>query len=371
MKKKKILYIVNVDWFFISHRLQIALAAQKEGYDIHVLTRITTCKNKLELYGFKLHNIYLKRKSEDIFSLIKYFNKIVNNLNKINPDIVHCITIKPILFGGLASIFFPKIKMVYAISGLGHVYSSSGWKAKIRRLVVDNLYKIIFSRRNFKIIFQNKKDREIISNLTSLNSDNNQIIYGSGIDLEKYKPIKEIKKNMPILFASRLLKSKGIIEFISAAKLVNDASFLIAGAFDDDSQDSISKLELKELIKDTRIKFLGEVKNMCELINECSIVVLPSYYGEGLPKILIEAAGCGRPIITTDHPGCRDAININKNGFLVPIKDVKSLEKMIRKLFYNPNLCKKMGTYSRSLALEKYDINLVIKKHLKIYKDFN
>jgi glycosyltransferase involved in cell wall biosynthesis len=368
---KKILYLVNVDWFFISHRLPIAEAAKKLNYEIHIATKLTSKKEKLISNGFKVHELNLERKSENIFGLITYLIKVIRIFHEIKPDIVHCITIKPILIGGLASFFFKRIRMVYAISGLGHVYSSNGLKAKIRRYFVDLIYKLIFSKNNFKIIFQNQFDKKCLEKISKSTKKKSFLINGSGIDLNEYYPIKEIQEGMPILFASRLLRSKGIIEFIKAAKSINKDLFLIAGSFDSDSDDSVSRLEMQNLLQNTNIKYLGEIENMSKLINDCSVVVLPSYYGEGLPKILIEAAGCGRPTITTNNPGCVDAIKNNESGFLIPIKNETYLANAMEKLINNPTLCKKMGKASRQLAIEKYDINKVIKKHLAIYKSFN
>ena len=369
--RKRILYLVNVDWFFISHRLPIAKAAKKLNYEIHIATKITSHKETLSLCGFQIHEINLERKSENILGLISYFFEVIKIFYKVKPNIVHCITIKPVLIGGIASFFFGKIKMVYAISGLGHVYSSKSLKAKIRRYFVNLFYKVILTKNNFKIIFQNQFDKKLLEKISSHSNKNSTLINGSGIDLNEYYPINEIKKGMPILFASRLLRSKGIIEFINAAKSIKEGIFIIAGSFDNDSDDSISRMEMDNLLKNTKIKYIGQIKNMNKLINTCSVVVLPSYYGEGLPKILIEAAGCGRPIITTNNPGCIDAIKPNKSGFLIPIKDTISLANAMKVLINNPTLCKKMGKSGRKLAIEKYDLNEVIEKHLAIYKSFN
>lgn len=368
--KKKILYIVNVDWFFISHRLPIAIEAKKRNYDVHIATKITKYNHKLITHGFQVYDLKLSRKSQNPFGMIFYFFNLIIVILKVKPDLVHAITIKPILLSGLASFFFKKTKFIYAICGLGFIFSSEGIKSAIRKFFILNLYKLILCNKNYKIIFQNKYDMNVISKVTNLDHKNSLILNGSGIDLNVFKPLDFNKNinNINILLASRLLYSKGIKDFIDASKLVNGAHFYIAGSFDYENNDFIPKNEFYKWIKDSKVKFLGEVKNMHKLINKNNIVVLPSYYGEGLPKILIEAAACGKAVITTDHPGCKDAITKDKTGILVPLKNPRALSEAIQKLVDNPDLCKKMGDMGRRLAEQKYDINKIIDKHLYLYK---
>ena len=180
--KKKILYIVNVDWFFISHRLPIAIEAKKRNYDIHIATKITKYNNKLISHGFKVYDLKLSRKSKNPIWIIFYFFNLMMVIFKVNPDVIHAITIKPILLSGLASFFLKKTKFIYAICGLGFIFSSEGIKSNIRKFFILNLYKLILSNNNYKIIFQNKSDMEVISKVTNLNSKNSLIINGSGVD---------------------------------------------------------------------------------------------------------------------------------------------------------------------------------------------
>ncbi len=366
--RKKILYVVNVDWFFISHRLPIAIEAKKRNYDIYVATKLTKYKEKLIAQGFKVHDLKLNRKSENPLEIIYSLFNLLKIIYKVNPDIIHAITIKPILLSGLAGFLFKKIKFIYAISGLGFTFSSKGLKSEIRRFLILSFYRIILINKNFKIIFQNKSDMNQISKVTFLNSQNSFIINGSGINLKEFKPSEFNKNNFNVLLASRLLYSKGIKDFIDASKLVTGASFSIAGSFDLENKDCIPEDIFYKWIDDSNVKYLGDVKNMSQLINKNNIIVLPSFYGEGLPKILIEASACGRAIITTNNPGCRDAIENNITGILIPPQDANALAKAIQKLVNNPRLCKKMGRKGRLLAEKKYDINKIVEKHLYIYQ---
>lgn len=364
----KILYIVNIDWFFVSHRLPIAKKALSEGHEVHIATRFTTKKELLSKSGFVLHHIAIKRSDINLFYFIKDILNIFGLYLKIKPDLVHLITIKPVLIGLIAGFFNKRINYVASISGLGYVFSAKTFRAKVKRALITFLYKISFSHKTLKVIFQNKNDLRIITEITSLPLHKTILINGSGVDLNKYVPSSINLEKPVVLFAGRLLFSKGIKEFIAVSKKVKKARFLIAGDIDPENPESISRKNINKWSKLKNVEFLGHQEDMVKIIQESSMVVLPSYYGEGLPKILIEASACGIPVITTDHPGCRNAIIPGLTGLLVPIKDNSALEKAIKKLLNNKDLRIKMGQESRKMALDKFDINRVVDLHLSLYR---
>ena len=368
--KKKILYFCNVDWFFISHRLPIGLAAIDEGYEVHLSTKFTGAEDDLISYGFKIHPIEIDR-NFNLIKTIKSFFQIVFLIRTIKPQIIHAITIKPIIFAGVASKFFRNVGFVSSISGLGYVFISSDLKALLTKFLVKLVYKFVFSKEKLKVIFQNSDDLNVIQEICKIQKSKFLLIRGSGVDLHFYKPKKKNSNSQKILFASRLLKSKGLFEFIEAAKELNSkkVKFLVAGILDKDNPDFVSQEQINDWESLGLIKFFGYIKNMKDLICDSSIVVLPSYYGEGLPKILIEAAACGKPVVTTDHQGCRDAIIPDKTGILVPIKDSSALTRAIKKLINSPKLCEQMGKEGRKLAISDFDIQNVIEKHLEIYSE--
>ena len=367
--KGKILFITNVDWFFLSHRLDIGLKAISEGYEVHLATSFTNCENVLISKGFKTHKLDIDRCNTNIFNSLRTLLNIFLITYKIQPDIIHSITIKPVLFGGMVSRLFRRIKFVASISGLGYLFISKSKLNKIIRSFVKILYRLSLSQKKIKVIFQNNNDERIITKFCKLKSQDRILIPGSGINLDFFKPNKIKNSSKIVLFASRLLISKGILEFIKSAEALKDSGykFLVAGKLDIDNPDCISKPELDVYVNKGIVEYLGEVKNIKDLLLKSKIVVLPSFYGEGLPKILIEAAACGLPVITTDHPGCRDAIIPDKTGILVPIKDTQSIIKGIQTLFKSPVIYENMSKEARLLALKKYDIKSVIKKHLEIY----
>ena len=368
--KKKILFISNVDWFFISHRLPIATEAIKKGYEVHLATRFTDKKSFLIKKGFVIHSIELDRTQKNLINFSRTLAQIFKIVYKVNPNIIHAITIKPVIIAGFASKVF-NIPFVASISGLGYVFVSKGIKSTLTKFVVTLLYKLALSGQKIKVIFQNVDDEKIISRICNLKLNQKILIHGSGVDLDVYKPKNKKSKDKIILFASRLLKSKGILEFVKSAELLKlkNIKFLIAGKLDHENPDCIEFEQINDWVSRGIVDYVGYNENIINLINNANIVVLPSYYGEGLPKILIEASACGVPIITTNHPGCRDAIINEVTGLLVPVKDYRALSSAILRLIKSPQLSKKMGESGRKLALEKYDIKKVVNKHISIYEN--
>ncbi len=365
----KIIFIVNVDWFFISHRLPIAIECKKKGYEVHIATKFENSFNFLAKQGFKLHRLNLKRDEFKIFDSINLIKQIYFLIKEVKPDLIHLITIKPILLGGIAAQLADKnIGVISSVSGLGFIFITKGIKAEFRKFLITLMYKLVFRRKNLCVIFQNQDDLNLITKLSNLDKSKAFLIEGSGVDLTDYKfSPPPIDKKPTFLFASRLLKSKGIFEFLEASREHSDsANFLIAGKLDQKNRDCIKISELDEWLLNKNVKFIGESSEIKNLIKNSSVVVLPSYR-EGLPKILIEAAAIGRAIITTDVPGCRNTIIHNETGILVKVKNSKSLSKAIGKLIKDKELMIRMGIQGRKLAEKKFSIIDVIKTHLEIY----
>jgi len=372
---KRLLFIVNVDWFFVTHRLPIATKAINDGYEVHIATKVTDKSDTLKNHGLIVHPLNLHRSKLSLSSLIKEFWNIYSIIKLIKPSILHLVTIKPVLFGGIASRLIKTPSVVSAISGLGHVFSKKGIFGFLQRKLASFLYLFALSHKNQFIIFQNKDDRAKLLKNTKLHSQKTVIIHGSGIDLTLYT-VKPMPTEKPIvLFASRLIADKGIREFVKAAKIINKdnivARFIVAGSPDFLNPSSITQGELDEWNEKKYVEVLGHCTDMVSIISSSNLLVFPSYYGEGLPKILIEAAACGRPVITTDHPGCRDAIKNNSTGLLVPVKNTKKLVDSINYMLINPAMSVKMGKEGRKWAEEMFDINKVVARHITLYNKLN
>jgi glycosyltransferase involved in cell wall biosynthesis len=370
MKKTKILFFVNVDWFFISHRLPIAIDAAAKGFEVHVATTVTNQAKQIVDYGFILHEVNISRGNTNPFFVIKNLFDIIFLFKKVKPNIVHLVTIKPILLGGIAARLTNIQSVVAAISGLGYIFINQGFIASIRRFFIKLLYRLSLRHKNIRIICQNQNDLQEIKSLSKLSDSSLTIIEGSGVSLQKfnYSPDTSVIPN--VMMASRLLIDKGVKEFYEAAVLLKhaklQANFVLVGETDSDNPASISDDLIEKWMHENIVEFWGHRADMQNVLPRASIVVLPSYR-EGFPKVLIEAAACGRPVITTDVPGCRDAIYNNKTGILVPPRNVKALAGAIKNLILDNDARQMMGSEARKMSETRFDEKFVIKKHLHIY----
>lgn len=371
IEKEKILIVVNVDWFFLSHRLPIAMAAVKAGYEVHIATAITDKLEILQNYGFIVHQLELDRSSSGLFSSLTSISGIYRVIRQIRPDVIHLVTIKPVIFGGMAARLAGSPSVVVAISGLGHVFSSSGWFASLRRSIALGLYRLALGNKKVAVIFQNDNDRRILSSRIDLANVAVHLIPGSGVDLSEYVVQPLPNGITTIMLVARLIADKGVREFVEASRILGrkDLRFVLVGDVDQSNPTSLSQDEIDAFLRDGVVEHWGYRADISKVMAEAHVVVLPSYYGEGLPKVLIEAAACGRAVITTDHPGCRDAIEENVSGVLVPVRDAKALARAIAYLADNPDICRAMGMQGRRLAEERYDVRKVVATHMQIYSN--
>ena len=367
---KKILFIVNVDWFLISHRLPILLAAQKAGFDVHVACKFTENKEKLAKLGFNLHEVNFDRARINLISEIKLMFQLAKVLKKEAPSVIHLVTIKPVLYGSLlARIFCRKSKCIVAISGLGYVFIAKGLVAEFKQKVVRLLYRLGLHRPSVSVIFQNATDQKLFLNSKIVEQHQAHLIKGSGVNLLNYSS-ERTGNDVPVLaLMARMLKDKGIYEFISAVKLLRekplDFRAVLIGKVDENPQ-SVSVDEILEWVEDGIVEYWGFSSNVPETLKKVDIMVLPSYR-EGLPKSLIEAAAAGKVVVTTDVPGCRDAIKPNVTGFLVPLKDIEKLADRMEYLIRDSNAREKMGRNGRKWAEQAFSIEDVIAKHIELY----
>jgi len=265
---------------------------------------------------------------------------------------------------------------VVAISGLGYVFIANGFKASLRKMLASFFYKFSLSNTCQKVIFQNDSDERILTKIADLKPSDKVKINGSGVDLSKYNYTPEVSGDtLCVVMACRLLKDKGVYEFIESAQYVQEkiknCQFILVGVPDDGNPNSICQDEIETWHDSGVIKYLGYRDDIANIFESANIVCLPSFYGEGIPKVLIEAAACGRAVVTTDNPGCIEAIIPNETGLIVPIKDSKALAVAILYLLQNKETRASMGVAARKLAEDRFDINTVVRKHIEIYNELS
>lgn len=364
---------VNVDWFFFSHRQPIAQAAKKKNIEMHVYTEFTQVHKKKIITSYNLFKSPLRRSSRSVFHIFVDFVRAYIVIKKGKPSLIHAVTIKPILILGIVA-RLTSTPFIGSFSGLGPAFSADNYFKKIRLIFIIKVLKFVFSRKKVGIICQNNHDRDVLANYRLFSKKKIMLIQGSGVDLEHYSPIKKKKSDEKyILMSSRILFDKGIKDYCLAAKKVREKigekiKFKLSGPLDSFSPSSISEREVKKLVKKHGVEYLGNRDDMPELLASAQIFVFPSYYSEGLPKVLQEAAASGIPIITTDHPGCREAIIKSKTGMLVGINDPNSLANTIIELINNKTLLKQMGKKARLLAENSFAVSSVVEKHYSLYQ---
>lgn len=368
--KKKLLFILNEPTYFVSHRFPIALAAQKLGYEIHVATGAEIPPKAIDDAGFFYYTLPLSRSGRNVFSECVSIVAMYRLMKRLKPDLVHLVTIKPVIYGTLAARAARVPGVVAAISGLGYAFIDQYFEAKCLRYIITRLYRLAFRHQRMKIIFQNTDDQETLFKIGAIKSHQAVLIQGSGVNLEQYAYREEPSTEPPVVvMASRLLRDKGVFEYIEAVKKLRaqgcQAKFWLAGELDSGNPSSIKKRQLQAWIKAGIIDYLGYC-DIPVLFSQVHLVVLPSYR-EGLPRVLAEAAACGRAVITTDVPGCRAAILPGETGLLVKVKDVDSLANAMHKLLNDAALRKAFGKAGRQFAERAFDINHIVEQHLMVY----
>ena len=370
---KKVFMFVNVDWFFLSHRLPIAKASVANNIEMIVYTDFTKDHGATFNKEFVLQQSPLRRASKSLFHLIfEVFRSFLIDI-KGKPDLIHAVTIKPILILGVIA-RLTSTPFVGAISGLGPAFVVASWFSKLRLMIVVSVFKFVFGSSKASAICQSASDRDTLISVGVTSIEKVALINGSGVDVDLYSPIKKLLDCVPyVLMASRILGDKGVREFCLAAKIVNERlgdrfRFKLSGPVDSESPTFISNLDLRKLCKESGVEYLGNRSDMPELIASATIFVLPSYYAEGVPKVLLEASACGVAIITTDHPGCRDAIVSDQTGILVKPRDSADLAKAMLQLLEDDEKLRKMGENGRKLALSFYKDTEVVKQHYALYR---
>ena len=372
MSSKKILLVTNVPEFFLSHRLPVALAAKKSGYEVHVATAYGPEVDKIQAQGFTHHIVPFSRSGQKPLNELVTLLRLIAVFRKIKPSLVHLITIKPVVYGGIAARIAGVRSVVCAVSGLGTVFLAETKLAQFRKWFVSSLYQSAFKHKQLAVIFQNPDDRDTLVAMKVLRSEQVRMIRGSGVNLEQYPFVPEPDTKPVVVMAARLLRDKGVFEFVEAARILVkrgvDVQMRLIGSPDPGNLTSVTQQHLALWAAENHIELLGYRTDIAKQYAAANIVCLPSYR-EGLPKGLVEAAACGRVVVTTNVPGCRDAISPNETGLLVPVKDAVALADAIQKLVESPGLRKKMGIAGRALAEEAYAIEKIVAQHMEIYQE--
>lgn len=370
-RKLKLIIVVSEDRSFWSHRLSLAQSAIEAGFNVTLLTKVNKLEKKIKEKGINVININFVRSAKSPLIDLLNIIKLIFIFRKEKPDLIHNVALKTILIGSLAALFSRNVVVVNAFTGLGYVFSSNQFQAKVIRLFIKPIFRLVMRRRNYWTIFQNPDDLNLFNDLGLIEPDRSMLIRGSGVNTSEFPQIIDTNKIPVVMLASRLLWDKGVGEFVGAAKRLRaeniKAKFVIVGDIDKENPMSIPVATIKQWVSEGYIDWKGHSNSMPEILSSASIVCLPSYR-EGLPKVLLEAAAVGRPLIATDVPGCREIVKNGENGILVKLKNIDSLYNAIKLLVLNKEMRQLMGECSRRLVESELSSDIINTQILDFYK---
>lgn len=372
-----VLYLINVDWYFLLHWLDRAKASRDKGMVVHVATTITDSKHLLAMkeHGFIVHEVPFGRGEINLFNDIVSFCRVFCVLKRVKPSICHAITLKAVVYGGISAKILG-CAVVHSIVGLGILtpritsLDSAMWK------LFKPLLKLSLSVKNSLVLFENHDDRELFVQEKIVSYASTFIIPGAGVDVNKFKPSGKCRnysanRVFSILFAARLLKSKGLELLVDAVKNLKamgcEVILHVAGIQDTEATDSLDLSLVEMWEKNGIIVWHGQVNCMEQLFHVCDVVCLPTLYGEGLPRVLIEAAASGKAVVASDVPGCSDFVQDKKDGEIFKAGDLKELTEILYRLSYSPEVLVRYGGAGRRKVVSNYSNSLVIRRTFSCY----
>ena len=370
--QKKLFIVVNQDWFFLSHRLPIGLAAKEAGYDVTIVSEDTGKSDKIRAKGLKTIDLPINKSGTNLKDEIKTLFFLYKLFKCEKPDIVHLVGLKTMLWGSLACRLAGVKAMVSAVCGLGVLFDEKHAQSFMTNAILKVL-RVTHNMKRLAVIFQNNDDKSIFLNAKIMKEGQCAFTNGSGINLKDYDYSLEPSEGLiKVIFTARMVEDKGTLVLIDAAKKLEKeykgkVQFLLCGGLDT-NPNGITKDMLLSKCDGEYIQWLGHRKDILDLLKQSHIMAFPSWYREGLPKSVIEAEAIGRPVVTTDSVGCRDTVIDGENGFIIPIKDSEALVMALKKLIDNSAMRKTMGRNARAFAESKFDIKDVIKVHLDVYE---
>lgn len=373
LESRSILFLVTEDWYFCLHRLPIARAARDAGFRVLVAAQVSEHREVIEREGFKLIPMRWTRRSLNPLRALSEVHQICAIYRQFQPDLVHHVALKPSLYGTIAGGITGTSPIVNNLAGLGQAFSSKGMSASIIRSGLVTAFRILFSRRGICTIVENSDDRDFLAASVGIDRQAVALIRGVGVDVSSFKPVPEPRQGMPtVTLVSRMLWPKGIEELVQAARILQQRGrpvrIQLVGVPDPSSRVSIPEQQLLEWQTEGVVEWLGYRKDVADIWAHSHIAILPSYYREGIPRSLLEAAACGRAIVTTDMPGCREIVRHGRNGLLVPPRNPAAIADAIEQLVGDPDLRQRMGQVGREMVEREFAEEHVMTQTLAVYQ---
>jgi glycosyltransferase involved in cell wall biosynthesis len=392
----KIVLFANTEWYLYNFRRSLALALREAGHDLILISPFGPYGAKLRAMGFRWEAAPMDRRSLNPFRELFLIDWLRRLFQRERVDLVHGFTIKSAVYGAFAAKLSRVPAQVNAVAGMGYVFASDDFQARLLRPLVTRLSRWTLGGRNARLILQNPDDVGFFTAARLVNPDAIRLIPSSGVDCERFSPADSADDqiwggangrcfgdrlgggafpagSLRVVLAARLLWAKGIGEFVEASRQLQSEGrkvlFLLAGDPDPGNPDAVPVPMLEQWQAEGLVKWLGHVDDMAALFRSVDVAVLPSYYREGVPRGLTEAGACGLPLVTTDTPGCREVVVDGENGFLIPLRDSESLATVITRLQDDPELRRRMGLASRKKVAAEFDERIVIERTIAVYRE--
>lgn len=371
----KLLFLITEDWFFCSHFLIRAIAAREAGYEVVVVAREQQHGARIRAAGLRFIPLNIARRNMNPLRELRLIFDIWRIYRREQADIVHQIAIKPILYGSFVAYFLKRPKIVNAPVGMGYVFSSEDRFARLLRPFLRLAYRLLMNPRGSRVIFENHDDLQSFVTQGSVKSTEAALIRGAGVDLKRFNPALcavQTQQAPIVMLVARMLRDKGVLEFVQAAHMLHAAGiharFVLVGDPDPENPASMDEATLHAWHGQNGLEYWGRRDDMPHVFAQADIVCLPSYR-EGLPKVLLEAAACGRALVATDVPGCREVVIEEQTGLLVPARNVQALANALRRLINDPVLRTRLGKQARHLAETEFSDERVIAQTLDLYTE--
>lgn len=370
---RRIIYVANTSWYLFNFRLELMKRMVEQGWHVTAAAPHDTYSDSLIKNGVEFIPLPMSRHGANPFKDLSLLRNLYGIYRKHEPTLVHHFTIKPVIYGSLAARLAKVPVIVNAVTGLGYVFCSDDLKSRISRPYVKFMYRLISKRKDSRFIFQNPDDMSAFMALVSLDASKTALIRGSGVDIGRFTPGAEPEGAPVIVLCARMLWNKGVGDLVAASRLLKKSGarfrIILAGDTDPGNPDSIPKERLLDWESQGLVKWTGHIDEMWKVFAGSSIVALPSSYGEGAPRSLIEAAASGRPIVAYDVPGSREIVLHGKNGLLVPSGNTEALADALKKLLDDPAARRRMGAYGRELAVNEFSLEKVVTETMQVYEN--
>jgi glycosyltransferase involved in cell wall biosynthesis len=372
-RDRTLLYLVTEDWYFASHRLTLATRAVRAGFRVIVVCRVRDHGDIIRAAGCEVVPLTISRSGLNPLREAICLWRLRRLYRDLRPAIVHHVALKPVVYGSLAAQAAAVPCVVNALAGLGFLFTSASLKARTLRPILNIALRRVLNREGTRTIVQNPDDRRMLISKGIARSEHMLLLKGVGADLKRFRPLPEPAGPPVVLFPARMLWAKGVGTFVETARRLTQsgvpARFVLAGRLDPENPTAVSESMLREWVAGGAVEWLGHCEEMDQVFASAAIVCLPSAYGEGVPKVLLEAAASGRPLVTTDIPGCREVVRDGDNGLLVAPGDSVALANALRRLILDPGLRARYGARSRQRAELEFSEEPIISGTLRLYED--